>query len=287
VAASSGLDCQVGLQDRARDRTASLAIVTGASSGIGEATARHLARIGFRVALVARRGDRLERLAARIEQDGGQAFPFPGDLSDEDSRVSVAFQIQERLGPVEVLVNNAGQAWYGYGADMPWPRAASLVQINAQAALHLTLLVLPGMLERHCGHILNVGSVAGAIPSQGVAVYSATKSFLDSLTTALHRELRGTGVHLGIVRPGYVETELSATAAASPKGRPLPGRRFAIRPEQVAEAIGRMIRRPRRVVYVPAWLRLVPWIELTFGWVMDRIGPALLGRRTASPPDSG
>ena len=194
---------------------APLAIITGASSGIGEATARLLAESGFRVGLVARRHDRLERLAGQIDRAGGQAFSLPADLSDERARGLLASEIEARLGPVEVLVNNAGQAWYGHGAQMAWPLAANMVQVNAQAALHLTLLFLPGMLARGRGHIINVGSVAGGIPSQGVAVYSATKSFLDSFSTALHRELRGTGVHVGVVRPGYVETELSVPSKAT------------------------------------------------------------------------
>lgn len=226
MAALPGSSVEADLHARRPDPAAPLAIITGASSGIGEAMARLLAESGFRVGLVARRRDRLEHLAGRIERAG------------------------------------------------------------AQAALHLTLLFLPGMLARRRGHIINVGSVAGGIPSQGVAVYSATKSFLDSFSTALHRELRGTGVHVGVVRPGYVETELSAKAAVRPQGKPLPGRRFGVRPEQVARAIGRMIRRPRRVAYVSAILRLVPWLELSFDWAMDRIGPALLGRRTARPHDS-
>jgi short-subunit dehydrogenase len=91
--------------------------------------------------------------------------------------------------------------------------------------------------------------------------------------------LVGTGVRVGAVRPGYVETELSQRSAEQPGGHPIPGRRWAVRPEQVARAVTSMLRHPRRTIYVPAWQRIVPWIELTFGWLIDRLGPMLFRRQ--------
>ena len=126
-----------------------------------------------------------------------------------------------------------------------------------------------------------MGSIAGGLPSQGIALYGATKSFLDAFATALHRELRGTGVHVSVVRPGAVLTEFGAAARRHPHGLPVPTERIGVTAEQVAAAIGNLIRRPRRVVYIPAWLRFVPWAELTVGWMIDRIGPLLLERSAA------
>jgi hypothetical protein len=131
------------------------------------------------------------------------------------------------------------------------------------------------MLRRLRGAVVNISSVIGGFPNQGIAVYSGTKSFIDSFTTALHRELVGTGVRVGVVRPGYVETELSQRSAEQPGGHPIPGRRWAVRPDRVAQAVVSMLRRPRRTVYVPNSLRIVPWLELTFGWLIDRLGPLL------------
>jgi len=256
-----------------------VALVTGASSGIGAATARRLAAEGLSVALVARRGDRLEELAAALRAAGGTASSFIADLADEGERVRLVREIRRSLGPIDVLVNNAGTGWYGFGQEMGWTTARDMVQINAAATVHLTLLCLPDMLARQRGSVVNISSVVGGFPSQGVAVYSGTKSFIDAFTTALHRELVGSGVRVGVVRPGYVETEMSQRSAEQPGGHPIPGRRWAVRPEQVAEAVASLLRRPRRTVYVPAGLRILPWLELTFGWLIDRLGPLLLRRQ--------
>jgi UDP-glucose 4-epimerase len=256
-----------------------VAVVTGASSGIGAATARRLTREGASLALVARRAGRLEELAEEIRRAGGTVRTYVVDLTEEAQRARLVDEIRRDFGPIDVLVNNAGTAWYGLGQDMRWSTARDMVQLNAEAALHLTLLCLPDMLRRLRGAVVNIGSVIGGFPNQGVAVYSGTKSFIDSFTTALYRELKGTGVRIGVVRPGYVDTELSQRSAEQPGGNPIPGRRWAVRPEQVARAVVSMLRHPRRTIYVPASLRIVPWLELTFGWLIDRLGPLLLRRQ--------
>jgi short-subunit dehydrogenase len=259
-------------------------VVTGASSGIGAATARQLASQGASLALVARRADRLDDLAEEIRRQGGTARAFAMDLTDEAERTQLVQAIRRELGPIDVLVNNAGTAWYGLGEEMGWTTARDMLQLNASATVHLTLLCLPDMLLRGRGSVVNISSVVGGFPNQGTAVYSGTKSFIDSFTTALHRELVGTGVRVGVVRPGYVETELSQRSAEQPGGHPIPGRRWAVPPEQVARAVASMLRRPRRTIYVPAWQRVLPWVELTFGWLIDRLGPLLLRRRRLARP---
>ena len=261
-----------------------VAVVTGASSGIGAAAARLLARQGVRLALVARRADRLKEMVEEVRRLGGTARAYPVDLTDEAERTRLVQAIRRDLGPIDVLVNNAGTAWYGWGQEMGWTTARDMLQLNASATVHLTLLCLPDMLRRGRGSVVNVGSVVGGFPNQGTAVYSGTKSFIDSFTTALHRELVGTGVRVGVVRPGYVETELSQRSAEQPGGQPIPGRRWAVAPEHVARAVVSMLRRPRRTIYVPAWQRVLPWVELTFGWLIDRLGPLLLRRRRLARP---
>jgi short-subunit dehydrogenase len=256
------------------------AVITGASSGIGAATAQQLARSGMRLFLVARRADRLRLVTSRIIAAGGAAEPLPADLSVETERERV-FRVVERAGGAGVLINSAGLGWYGYYSDMPWPIALEMIQVNVAAAVHLTSLFLPGMKRRGRGHVVIVGSIAGGLHGQGVALYSATKAFLDAFTTSLHRELRGSPLNASVIRPGPVATEFFESAAARASGRRIPAERFAIRPERVAEAIGKVLRRPRRAVYVPAALALVPWIEVTFGWLMDLLGPLHLRARGA------
>ncbi len=257
-----------------------LAVVTGASSGIGAATACGLASLGYRVVLAARRQDRLEALAADIRRAGGSAEIVPADLSTEDGPRRLFAEVSRRFGDAEVLVNNAGFGWYGYFEEMPADTARDMIQVNNASLVQLAVLFLPGMKRRRRGHIVNVSSVAGSIPSQGVAVYSATKSFVDSFTTALHRELRGTGVHVSAVRPGPVATEFYRTAASLASGRPVPAERFGVSARAVARVICRLLSRPRRAAYVPRGLKIIPLIELGFGWLLDRLGPLLLRRQS-------
>jgi short-subunit dehydrogenase len=132
------------------------------------------------------------------------------------------------------------------------------------------------MRERNRGHIINVGSISGSIPSQGIALYGATKSFLDNFTTALARELRGTRVFASVVRAGPVRTEFSETALRKENGGHVPTEKIGVTSEVVAREIWKLLLRPHRVVYVPRWLRIVPWAELSFGWIIDRVGPLLL-----------
>ena len=260
-----------------------VALVTGASSGIGEAVARRLALEGLRVVLVARREDRLDALASDITAAGGEALPVVADLMEEADRVRVVEASRLAFGPLDVLVNNAGFGWYGFGADMPWSVARQMIRVNAEAAVQLSLMLLPEMQRRDSGHVINVSSIAGSLPNQGVALYSATKSFLDSFTTALYRELRGTHVHLSLVKPGPVTTEFFEVAARKSSGRRVPAERLAVKVSAIVDCIWSLLNRPRRVAYVPSMLSLVPWVEPSLGWLIDRLGPLLLKRRSSTP----
>jgi len=257
-----------------------VAVVTGASSGIGELTARRLARAGYHLVLVARRRRHLDEIAAEIRDAGGMADVLAVDLARPEGPQAVFDHVMERHRGLDVLVNNAGFGWYGYASDMPWVTAQDMIQVNNAALVQLIMLFLPVMRRADHGHIVNVSSVAGSIPSQGVALYSATKSFVDALTTALHRETHGTGVHVSVVKPGAVLTEFYRTAERLPGGSVIPAEKFGVDAEMVVKAILRLLERPRRTVWVPGPLRILPWVEFSFGWLMDRIGPLLLRRRT-------
>ena len=162
---------------------ARVAVVTGASSGIGALTARRLAGEGFHVVLVARRRELLDEIARQIRDAGGMADVLAVDLARPEGPQAVFDHVMERYRGLDVLVNNAGFGWYGYTSDMPWVTAQDMIQVNNAALVQLIMLFLPVMRRADQGHIVNVSSVAGSIPSQGVALYSATKSFVDALTT--------------------------------------------------------------------------------------------------------
>jgi hypothetical protein len=163
---------------------------------------------------------------------------------------------------------------------MPWTIASEILQVNIAAAVHFSLLFLKKMRKVGKGHIINIGSISGSLPSQGIAIYGASKSFLDNFTTALYRELTGTNLHVSVVRAGPVLTEFCGTAASQPGGLHLPTERLGVTADTIARQVWKLLQRPRRVVYVPAWLSVTPYIETLFGWLIDRLGPLHLQAQT-------
>ena len=257
--------------------TGKLAVITGASSGIGAAAARRLSHEGLRVALVARRRDRLEDLAAEIRAQGGAPLVIAADLGEESGRQAVLNALAAE--DVSVLINNVGMGWYGYAEKMPWATVLQMMQVNLMALLQFTWAFLPGMKARNSGHIINLSSIAGGFPQQGVAMYSATKAFIDSFSTSLHRELQGTAVHVSMLRPGPVQTEFfTASDRRAANGFHMPAERLAVPVQQVVDGLWSLIEHPRRVLYVPRWMGITPVVEYLFGWIIDRLGPLLLAR---------
>ncbi len=260
-----------------------IVLITGASSGIGAATAKLLARKCMTVILVARREDRLKELAAEICKIGGKASFIPADLTLAEDRQRVYESVIKRYGHIDVLINNAGIGYYGYAAEMPVRKAFDLIQLNIEALVQLTLMFLPQMQEHGSGHIINISSIAGGLPNQGIALYGASKAFVDAFTTSLYRELKGTPVHASTVRPGAVTTEFFDNAQIiSTGGRRTPGEGSAVTPDKVACRIYKLLDHPRRVVYVPRIMALSPLLEIFFSWAIDLIGPVLLKKQKPS-----
>jgi uncharacterized protein len=255
-----------------------VALITGASSGIGEATARLFASKGLTVLLVARRIERLEKIADDIRSSGGRVYVLQADLSRTEERADLPERVRSLVGKLDVLVNNAGLGWYGYLAEMPLDLISEMLEINIHALVDLTRRFLPGMISRKSGAIINISSMSGGIPSQGIAVYGSSKSFVDSFSTALYRELKGSGVTVCSVRPGSVETEFYSNAANLPNGFPVPAESLAISSEKVARGIWSVLNRPRRYIYIPSIVGIMPWVEMCFGWFIDLLGPLLLRR---------
>lgn len=186
------------------------AVVTGASSGIGRAFARELAGQGYAVLAVARRQHELERLVRAIESEGGTARALVADLSTEDGLDRVATVANDLV--VDVLVNNAGIGRYGAFADQSARDDAAQIALDIGAVVGLTRRLLPAMIARRKGRIINVASILAFMPSPFFAVYAATKAFVLHFTEALAHELAGTGVHVLAASPGVVKTEFASVA---------------------------------------------------------------------------
>jgi NADP-dependent 3-hydroxy acid dehydrogenase YdfG len=185
-----------------------VALITGASSGIGEATAVALAAEGAAVSLGARRKDRIDALAERISGDGGRALAIESDITDEAAANALVERTASELGGLDILVNNAGVMLLGpvAGADTEhWRR---MVYVNLLGLLYCTHAALPVMGEGGSGHILNVSSVAGRIATMGSAVYNMTKWGVVAFSEALRQEVLHANVRVTCVEPGFVETEL-------------------------------------------------------------------------------
>lgn len=186
-----------------------IALVTGASSGIGVEFARQLAERGHRIGLVARREDRLRELAAEL---GGEALALPCDLADGAARAELCEQLERDGHLVSILVNNAGFGGHGEFVGAEPGRDAEMVRLNVEAVTDLTARLAPAMAKRGTGAIINVASTAAFQPMPGGATYAATKAFVLSQSEALSTELKPRGVTVTVVCPGPVRTEFSGIA---------------------------------------------------------------------------
>ena len=228
-----------------------VAAITGASSGIGEATALALADAGAAVALGARRLDRVEALAERIGAAGGRAIAFEVDVSDEQAANAFVAAANERLGGLDVLVNNAGVMLLGpvAGADTDeWRR---MLDVNLLGLLYCTHAALPLMTASGGGHIVNVSSVAGRRASAGAAVYNMTKFGVTAFSEALRQEALHADIRVTCVEPGFVETELQGhnknplVLQGFEKMRDQVG--DALQPGDIADAIRYAVTQPQHV----------------------------------------
>ncbi|GAA4474062.1 mycolate reductase [Rhodococcus olei] len=197
------------------------AVVTGASSGIGEALATELAARGHSLILVARREDLLDALAAKLSAAHGVTVEVRAvDLSDRDRRAPLVEELSGR--EISILCNNAGIATFGPVAELDPAYERAQVELNAIAVHDLTLAVLPGMLARRSGGILMVGSVAGNMPIPNNATYAATKAFVNTFSESLRGEVKDAGVHVTLLAPGPVRTDTPAAEDASIVDRLVP-----------------------------------------------------------------
>jgi NADP-dependent 3-hydroxy acid dehydrogenase YdfG len=197
------------MTDGARPLTGKVALVTGASSGIGEATAVALAEAGAGVAIGARRTDRLDALAERLRNGGASVVQLPLDVTDEQACNDAVQRTREELGGLDILINNAGIMLLGtiVGADTEdWRR---MINTNVLGLMCMTHAAIEGMVEQGSGDIVNVSSVAGRVARSGAGVYNASKWAVNAFSESLRQEVTGRGVRVGLVEPGAVTTELT------------------------------------------------------------------------------
>jgi short-subunit dehydrogenase len=238
-----------------------VALITGASSGLGAAIAVALATAGYRVALAARRVDLLEQLAARINAKGGEAACFPTDMRDPEQVAALAGEVIARFGRIDVLINNAGVGKSEATWKLSDETIAFILETNVIAPMHITRAVLPTMFAQGRGHIVNIGSVAGHIGSPGGSVYAASKFALRGWNDALRREVARRGIHVSLVAPGYIRTEMTRDV----RGVPMPG------PEIIGNAVLKLLRHPRREVVIPWYYNPLIWVSEHFPWAVDLI----------------
>lgn len=226
----------------------SWAVVTGASSGMGSAFARELARRRYRVLAIARRRDRLEALTREARAQGGWIEPFTADLQTADGVAAVGRRIAE-LGAVDLLINNAGMATGGDFCTAALDRELGSIRLNVDAVVSLTHAVLREMVRSGRGAIINVASVVGFQPFPHFAVYAATKAFVLSFTEAIAEEVKGTRVRVLALCPGAARTEMDVFA----HNQGLLGKLPSLDAAQIVDAALRALDRGR-VVEVVGWL---------------------------------
>ena len=232
-----------------------VALVTGASSGIGAATARALAAEGAAVALLARRADRLDALKAEIEAAGGCALATPADVTDADHVAAAVAATVDGLGRLDTLVNNAGLLRMGAAAEAPLADWDDLVSVNVNGVLYATRTALPHLIAaaadspRGVADVVTISSTGGRVARPGTAVYSLTKFGVNAFSEGIRQELIGKRVRVGLVEPGTVKTEI--TEHLSPEALAAQQKTTAgmvkLQPDDIADAVVYMVTRDRRV----------------------------------------
>lgn len=206
-----------------------VALITGASRGIGFAIAQKLGRMGARLSLCARGATPLEKAAKEIQQQGASAVAFPADVTRASDITSLVKKTEQMLGPIEILVNNAGIGYFAPIQQAEVDKWDAVLDTNLKAVFLLTKAVAPGMIERRSGHIINIASLAGKNAFAGGSIYCASKWGLVGLTQCMAEDLRPFGIRVCGICPGTVATEFSPHAGKDP--------RKMLQPEDVAHAV--------------------------------------------------
>ncbi len=255
-------------------------LITGASSGIGAATARLFAQQGYRVALAARRFERLQALADEIQAGGGQALPIAADLGLQEHAQQMVATTLEHFGQIDVLFNNAGFGRLDWLENLkPQEDIQSQVQVNLLGLAWTTQAALPHMIARRGGHIIQMASIAGLIATPTYTVYAASKFAVRGFSEALRREVGVYGIRVSTICPGGVETEFGEVAGFHRTTKITTPKPLLLSAEDVAQAVWRVVRRPRRLVVIPGIMLPAVWMNALFPGLLDWAIERLFVRR--------
>ncbi len=256
-------------------------IITGASSGIGAATARRLARENLCLTLAARRKDRLQEVASDVEKLGSEALIVRTDVTNRSDLHHMLKSTLDRWGRIDVLLNDAGISYDEPLVDLEPDKIRTEVQVNLIALIECTQAVLPVMLEQKSGHIINVASIDGLVATPGSSVYCATKFGVFGFSDSLRRQLRGSGIHVSAFCPGYTPSEITPRLKAHVEGRPDAPHHPGLMPTSyVADQIARLIHHPRRMVILPQSWSILVLVAFLFPGIADAWVSKFKARRT-------
>ena len=254
------------------------ALVTGASSGIGKAFAELLAEKGYALVLTARRRERLDELAGALRQRHGvDTHIIVADLAEPDASARIAAELQQRKLTIDLLVNNAGYGVPGSYVNVAWPDHSRFMQVLVTAVLDLTYRLLPGMIERGWGRIINIASVAGMVPAPaGHTLYGASKAFVIRFSEALAAENMDQGVNVTAVCPGFTYSEFHDVTGTRDRMNKMPAMLWLAAPRVAQEGYDAVMR--GQTVVVNGWIyRLLVWLSGALprslaGWVSGSAG---------------
>ena len=239
-------------------------LLTGGSRGIGPIVAEALARRGASIALAARSQKGLEDVATHLRELGTKALAMPIDLRQSAQHEQLVADVQREYGRIDILINNAGLETEGAYVDLPWASIQETIEVNLVAPMALARLILPGMLERKTGHIVNISSIAGKSGAPYAATYSGTKAGLAEWSRALRLELANTGVHFSTIFPGYVrEVGMFAKFGVQP-----PSMVGSCSPSQVAKAVVQAIEKG-------SLEKIVNSRPLRYSFILNELSPAM------------
>lgn len=247
-------------------------IVTGASSGIGEATARQFGRAGAKLVIAARRVDKLETLAQEILAigSGAETCVVQADLSKLEDIQSLIKQTLDKFGRIDVLVNNAGFGRLDWLENLdPVKDIQAQFDVNVLGVIQTTRQVLPIMMKQRSGHIINMGSMAGLVATPTYTVYAATKHAVHGFSEALRREVKPWGIDVSMIYPGGVITEFQAHAGIKRKTGATTPKSLLLTADQVGAAVVQLVRRPRAMRILPWAWSLTVWMNRNLNWLVD------------------
>ncbi|WP_407691287.1 SDR family oxidoreductase [Saccharopolyspora mangrovi] len=268
-----------GRLPRAKPLTGRVIAVTGAGRGIGRAIAARLAAAGAAVAIGDLDAEAAKETAGAIgAHPDGRVLGLSLDVTDTSSFDDFLRTVETQLGPIDVLVNNAGIMWVGPFDEEPEEAALRQFDVNVHGVLRGMKLAIPEMRKRGRGHVVNIASAASKVAPVGEATYAATKHAIHGYSTAVRAELRRTGVHVSLVMPGVVDTELAVGTATGPTQR--------LTADQVADVVLDVVLRPRFEVFIPRQVAALTWLAaLLPGRARDALHRLLVPDQSAALSD--